>query len=77
MIEEGYSQVQCTEEAHDRYNEALDIESKKLVMMTDKASSDKNYYVNEFGRVQVNAAFESPYFHSMTATPDWNDLQLA
>jgi 4-hydroxyacetophenone monooxygenase len=77
MIEEGYSQVQVTEDAHDRYNAALDAESKKLVMMTDKASIDKNYYVNEFGRLQVNAAFESPLFHAMSSTPDWNDLQLA
>jgi 4-hydroxyacetophenone monooxygenase len=77
MIEEGYSQVQVTEKAHDRYNEALDIESRSLVMMNDAASIDKNYYVNEFGRVQVNVAFESPYFHAMSSKPDWNDLELS
>jgi 4-hydroxyacetophenone monooxygenase len=76
MIEEGYSQVQVTHAAHDRYNEALDKEGAQLVLITDKGSIDKNYYVND-GRVQVNAPFESPYFYEMSSTPDWTDLELS
>jgi 4-hydroxyacetophenone monooxygenase len=48
-----------------------------LVLMTDEASVDKNYYVNEFGRMQVNAPFESPYFYEMCSAPDWDDLTLS
>ena len=39
--------------------------------------STKNYYVNEYGRMQVNAPFESPYFHEMCETPDWDDVKLS
>ncbi len=77
MIEGGYSQVQVTADAHDRYNEALDAEAAGLVLLTDTGSVDKNYYVNEFGRVQVNSPFESPYFYEMCTTPDWRDLELS
>jgi 4-hydroxyacetophenone monooxygenase len=77
VIEGGYRQVQVTEAAHDRYNEALDVEAQRLVMLTDEASVKKNYYVNSFGRVQVNAPWESPYFYSMVVEPDWKDLELA
>jgi 4-hydroxyacetophenone monooxygenase len=77
MILEGKSQVQVTHEAHNRYNEALDAEAKGLVLLQDAASVKKNYYVNEYGRMQVNAPFESPYFHEMSSTPNWDDLELA
>jgi 4-hydroxyacetophenone monooxygenase len=77
MIERGKSSVQVTHEAHDRYNAALDEEAAGLVLLQDANSVKKNYYVNEYGRMQVNAPFESPYFHEMSSTPDWDDLELA
>jgi 4-hydroxyacetophenone monooxygenase len=77
MIDKGCTQVQVTHDAHDRYNEALDIEASGLLLLQDAASIDKNYYVNEFGRLQVNAPWQSPYFYEMCTTPDWNDLQLS
>ncbi len=77
MLEGGYSKVQVTRDAHDRYNDALDTEAAKLVLLTDTGSVDKNYYVNDFGRVQVNSPFESPYFYEMCSAPDWNDLELS
>ena len=77
MIEGGYSQVQVTANAADEYNEALDIEAQNLVMLTDTASVKKNYYVNDHGRLQVNAPFESPHFYGMCITPDWAHLQLS
>ena len=70
--------MQVTHEAHDRYNEALDAEAAGLrAAATTRRRSTKNYYVNEFGRMQVNAPFESPHFHEMCSTPDWDDLELA
>lgn len=77
MIEGGYTQVQVTHAAHDHYNEALDAEAAGLVLMQDEASLAKNYYVNEFGRMQVNAPFESPHFYEMCMAPNWDDLELA
>ena len=43
--------------------------------MNDPGSIDKNYYVNEFGRIQVNAPWESPRFYEMCIEPDWDDLE--
>jgi 4-hydroxyacetophenone monooxygenase len=77
MIEGGYSQVQVTADASDEYNQALDLEAQNLVMLTDTASVKKNYYVNDHGRLQVNAPFESPHFYGMCITPDWTHLQLS
>jgi 4-hydroxyacetophenone monooxygenase len=77
MIEGGYSRVQATHAAHDRYNEALDAEAAGLVLLTDSASVAKNYYINEYGRMQVNAPFQSPYFYEMCSTPNWDDLELS
>lgn len=77
MIEEGCTRVEVTHEAHDRYNEALDIEASKLLMMNDEPSVRKNYYLNQYGRLQVNAPFESPEFYRMSSTPDWADLELS
>jgi 4-hydroxyacetophenone monooxygenase len=48
-----------------------------LLMITDTGSVEKNYYVNEFGRVQVNAPWQSPHFYEMCTEPDWNDLKLS
>jgi 4-hydroxyacetophenone monooxygenase len=77
MITKGFRQVEVTAEAHDRYNEALDQEAAGLVLLTDTASVEKNYYVNEYGRLQMNSPFESPTFYQMTSKPDWTELELS
>lgn len=77
MIENGLSQVQVTEEAHDRYNAELDAVAADLLLLADDSGREKNYYVNEFGRLQMNAPFESPYFHAMSSKPNWDDLELS
>jgi 4-hydroxyacetophenone monooxygenase len=77
MIEGGYSRVMVTQEAHDEYNKALDVEASGLLMLNDEGSIAKNYYVNEFGRLQMNAPWQSPHFHEMCTTPDWDDLELS
>jgi 4-hydroxyacetophenone monooxygenase len=77
MIEGGYTQVQVTESAHDEYNEALDEEAAGLVLLTDAGSVEKNYYVNEYGRLQVNAPWQTPYFFARSIAPDWAELELS
>jgi 4-hydroxyacetophenone monooxygenase len=79
MLEQGKSQVSVTEEAYWRYNEALDEEASKLLLLQDEGAPDKNYYVNtntEQPRLQTSAPWYGPDFHTMCTEPDWNDLQL-
>jgi len=77
MIEEGKSRVEVKESAYLRYNEALDDEASKLLLLNEEGAPDKNYYVNEFGRLQMNAPWYGPEFHRMCTEVDWDDLELA
>jgi 4-hydroxyacetophenone monooxygenase len=65
MIEEGKTRVDVKESAYLRYNEALDEEASKLLLLERAGAPDKNYYVNEFGRLQMNAPWYGPEFHRM------------
>ena len=38
---------------------------------------EKNYYVNEFGRLQVNAPWYGPEFHRMCTHIDWDDIEIS
>ena len=64
-------------EAYDRYNAALDIEASDLLLMNEDGNPEKNYYVNEFGRLQVNAPWYGPEFHRMCTQVDWNDIEIS
>lgn len=76
MLETGRSRVEVKESAYLRYNEALDAECQKLILLQKEGAPEKNYYVNEFGRVQVNAPWYGPDFHRMCAHVEWDDLEL-
>ena len=77
MIEEGRSRVEVKAEAYERYNQALDIEAAKLILLQEEGAPDKNYYVNEFGRLQVNAPWYGPEFHRMCTHIDWDDIEIS
>ena len=77
MLTEDFSRIEVTQNAYDRYNEALDEEAAKLVAMTREGGIEKNYYVNnEHGRLQVNAPWYGPVFQRMFKKVDWNALEL-
>jgi 4-hydroxyacetophenone monooxygenase len=76
MIETGASHVEVTNEAYRRYNEALDKEASGLLLLQPEGAPDKNYYVNEFGRLQMNAPWYGPEFHRMCTTVEWDDLEI-
>ena len=77
MLTEGFSRIEVTQDAYARYNEALDEEAAKLVMMTKEGGIEKNYYVNnEHGRVQVNAPWYGPVFQQMFSNVDWDALEM-
>ncbi len=70
MIDEGKRTVEVTDEAFRDYNDRLVEESQKLIMVTEEASARKNYYVNERGRMQVNAPWETCDYFRMVSYPD-------
>ena len=77
MIEDGKSTVEVKEEAYQRYNDALDIESQKLIILQEEGAPEKNYYVNEFGRLQMNAPWYGPEFHRMVTNIEWDDIIIS
>jgi 4-hydroxyacetophenone monooxygenase len=76
MIEEGKSTIEVKTEAHDRYNEALDKEAAPLLLLQDEGAPEKNYYINEFGRLQMNAPWYGPEFHRMCTEVEWDDIEI-
>jgi 4-hydroxyacetophenone monooxygenase len=77
MLEGGQSRVEVLDSAYQRYNRALDAESKKLIHLHKEGAPEKNYYVNHFGRLQVNAPWYGPDFHRMCENVEWGDLALS
>lgn len=77
LLEDDASSVEVTLEAYERYNKALDAEANKLLLLQDYGAPEKNYYVNEFGRLQVNAPWYGPDFHRMCTQVDWDDLEFS
>ena len=57
-------------EAFEEYNRRLVEESQQIIMVTEETSKRKNYYVNERGRMQVNAPWETCDYYRMTSYPD-------
>jgi 4-hydroxyacetophenone monooxygenase len=76
MLEEEKSSVEVTMEAYLCYNEALDKEAAKLLILQEEGAPDKNYYVNEYGRLQMNAPWYGPEFHRMCTNVDWDDVEI-
>lgn len=77
MLDAGASRVDVKDEAYERYNEALDAEASSLLLLQDEGAPDKNYYVNEFRRLQVNAPWYGPEFHRMCTNVDWDDIVIS
>lgn len=78
MIEQGKARVEVKTDAFARYNDALDIEARKMLQLTKEGGVEKNYYVNrEHNRLQVNAPWQSPDFHKMCTVVEWDDLDIA
>ena len=76
MIEQGDRTVEVTAEAFADYNERLVEESQNLIMVTDEVIARRNYYVNERGRMQVNAPWETSDYYRMVSYPDHDDLRF-
>jgi 4-hydroxyacetophenone monooxygenase len=77
MLETGSSRIDVTQEAYERYNKALDAEASSLLLLQEQGAPEKNYYVNEHGRLQVNAPWYGPEFHRMCTHVDWDDVVIS
>ena len=76
-LAEGKTRVEVKEEPYERYNEALDIEASKLLLLQEEGAPEENYYINEFGRMQVNAPWYGPEYHRMCTEVEWDDLEIS
>jgi 4-hydroxyacetophenone monooxygenase len=77
MLETGKSTIEVKAEAYERYNKDLDAEASALLLMQEEGAPDKNYYINEYGRMQVNAPWYGPEYHRLCTQIDWGDIQIA
>ncbi len=77
LLRTGTSKVEVKLEAYEDYNKALDAEASTLLLLQDEGAPEKNYYVNEFGRLQMNAPWYGPEFHRMCTNIVWDDLELS
>jgi 4-hydroxyacetophenone monooxygenase len=75
-LEEGKSRVEVRQDAFERYNEALDEEASKLLLMHEYGEPEKNYYINEHGRMQVNAPWYGPEYYRMCTNVAWEDIEI-
>jgi len=76
-LQEGKTRVDVKLEAYERYNKALDIEASTLLLLQDEGAPQENYYINEHGRMQVNAPWYGPEYHRMCTEVEWDDLELS
>lgn len=51
VIEDGNDSAEVTDEAFWEFNNAIDEEAGKLIWLDPKANPERNYYVNEHGRL--------------------------
>lgn len=70
MLENGRSSMVIRQDAFDGYNDQLHEEAKKLIYLSPSTVMEKNYYVNEFGRLQMNAPWSGEKFYELCASPD-------
>lgn len=75
MLESGNRRIEVRSEVFDKYNAEMDAVAQNLIW-NDPASKDRNYYVNEWGRSQVNAAWRVEDYHAFFVRPDPEDFHL-
>jgi 4-hydroxyacetophenone monooxygenase len=64
------------EDVFEDYNKRLD-EAMLSLIWYDEGSRDRNYYVNEFGRQQVNVPWRLEDYHELLERFDPDDYHFA
>ncbi|WP_241383879.1 flavin-containing monooxygenase [Rhodococcus sp. CH91] len=70
MLEKGRASMVIRKDAFVEYNEQLHDEAKKLIYLMPNSAMEKNYYVNEFGRLQMNAPWNGEKYYELCESPD-------
>ena len=76
MLERGGKSVVVTEKAFWDFNHKLDDEASGMSFTHDKNSVERNYYVNDKGRLQVNTPFETADLWTMQKAPEFDELEF-
>ncbi len=77
MLESGSSRIEIRQDTYDDYNVRLDAAASGLVHLQDAGSRDANYYLNEWGRMQVNAPWDGEGYYTWCANPDLSEFTLS
>jgi len=77
LFEGDHAAVAVRKSAFEAFNERLDAESSRMAFVTDKGSVERNYYLNETGRMQVNTPFETADLYAMQKAPDPEELEFS
>jgi 4-hydroxyacetophenone monooxygenase len=75
QLEGGHQTVVVREEVFNEYNKRLDDAAAVLIWSHPEAK-DRNYYVNPYGRQQVNAPWRLPDYHALYASFDPDDYHI-
>jgi 4-hydroxyacetophenone monooxygenase len=73
LLAENLHSMECTAEAHDRYNEWIDAGNQKMAW---GVSSVNSWYKNDYGRVAQNWPFSLLEYWQQTRTPNRSDYTL-
>lgn len=76
MLENGRSSMVIRQDAFDDYNDQLHEEAKKLIYLMPSSALGKNYYVNEFGRLQMNAPWNGEKYYELCESPDESHFEF-
>ncbi len=74
VIEAGSRSVEVREDAYLDYSERVDKASEEIVWRL--VSSERNYYLNEFGRQHVSAPWLADDYYAMLRDPNRNDFTV-
>jgi 4-hydroxyacetophenone monooxygenase len=75
LIEGGHRYASVRQDVFEDYNKRLDEAMLSLIWM-DEGSKDRNYYVNEFGRQQVNIPWRLEQQHELFETYNPDDYHV-
>jgi 4-hydroxyacetophenone monooxygenase len=75
LIENGARAMTLKSDVFERYNENLDRAAASIVW-NEKASRDRNYYVDDSGRSSVNAPWRMEDYYQFFHNKSWDDYDI-
>lgn len=77
MLDNGHASMEIRREAFDHYNEQLHKEACRLIYLSQTSTTRKNYYVNQWGRLQISAPWDGEEYFAMCVHPRLSDFDFA